>query len=103
MDSNNNVFESIRWENFRDAIDDYEYIWLMNASIQAKGGDTEAQELLDSLVNQVVGDKYDYCASRDVILNARKQIGDWLSQQESAGLINTLLIGEANWNPPSYP
>lgn len=93
------VDDTIRWENWRDAAEDYEYIWLMNATIQAMGGDPDSQNLLNSLVNSIVGDTYTYCNNPNIIRNARSQIGQWLSDVNSEGIYDVMAIGEAEWIP----
>lgn len=94
------VDETIRWENWRDATDDYEYIWLMNATIAATGGNPEEYALHQSYVSTIVGDYYEYCDSYEDVLSVRSKIGDWLSDKNSLPSVNTTSIGETDWNPP---
>ncbi|MFX0103445.1 MAG: glycoside hydrolase domain-containing protein, partial [Candidatus Hodarchaeota archaeon] len=94
------VYDTIRWEAYGDAIDDYEYLWLMNATITAKGGDADATSLLNKLVDSVTTGPTEFCDSGSVIYSARESIGNWISDEISKGLIDLETISESEWLPP---
>jgi len=98
-DENGYVDDTIRWENWRDANEDYEYLWLLNASISAIGGDESLNNFLNSLVESVTQDRYNYCNSWKNVINARNSIGEKISEIASTGLVNITAIGEAEWVP----
>jgi hypothetical protein len=94
------VFDSIRWDNYRMAAQDYEYLWLMNATINALGHDPYAisgAKILNDTLNSVVIDTYNYCNSANVVNSARDTIGSWLNQIVSTGKVNMTALGEAQW------
>jgi Glycoside hydrolase 123, catalytic domain len=100
MDKDNHVYDSIRWENWRDANEDYEYLWLMNATITSLGGDYTTTAKLNNMVQEVSKDHYNICDSGDVVINNRNYIGNWLSTTQTSGVVNTTAIGLLDWNPP---
>ncbi len=99
QDNAGNTFDSIRWQNWRDAAEDYEYLWLMNATITLRGNKAEDKALLQRTLSEITGEKYLYCNSGDVIVKNRQLIGDWLSQIQSSGEIDIVSLGELPWYP----
>ncbi|MHA1822037.1 MAG: glycoside hydrolase domain-containing protein [Promethearchaeota archaeon] len=98
-DSEGNVDDTIRWENYRDANEDYEYIWLMHALINATGNNNTELEYLNNLVKGISKDRYNYCSSYKEVLSARNKIGTWISEKISVTNVNLISIGEAEWTP----
>ncbi|MBD3350367.1 MAG: DUF4091 domain-containing protein [Candidatus Lokiarchaeota archaeon] len=99
-DEYGNVDETIRWDNWRDAAEDYEYIWLMNTTIEALGESEEDKALLQSTISSIVADQYEYCDSGSGLIDARDLIGEWISNKISDGSVELLTLSEAEWNPP---
>jgi len=72
------VDASIRWENYRDAIEDYEYLWVLNNTLELSGADVESFHLLDQIVTGVATDRYNYCDSGLDLWNSRNEVGSWI-------------------------
>ncbi|MEX2758531.1 MAG: glycoside hydrolase domain-containing protein [Candidatus Sigynarchaeota archaeon] len=102
---NGSLYDSMRWENYLDGQEDYEYAWLLNATIarlEADGILTSAQaaarrSTLDSLATAVARDRWHYCDTPDPIYQGRAAIGAML--HELSAYTNITAIGEAYWNP----
>ncbi|MHA1522604.1 MAG: glycoside hydrolase domain-containing protein, partial [Promethearchaeota archaeon] len=92
--------DTIRWENFRDATDDYEYIWLMNKTIDLQGNNEADKNYLTSLIDSVSGDTYNYANSGKEVNLARSKIGNWISHIMSSNKIDLQSISEQEWTPP---
>ncbi len=99
QDNTGRTFDSIRWENWRNAAEDYEYLWLMNATIAAKGNKVEDRAIFQRLVSEIANDRYNYCESGEIITKNRATIGDRLSQTHTSGEIDLVSLGESPWYP----
>ncbi|MHA1293787.1 MAG: glycoside hydrolase domain-containing protein [Promethearchaeota archaeon] len=102
-----NVYDSLRWENFLDGQEDYEYLWLLNASLWDLHDKPELisgkklrslRAEFDEIVNSIVGEKWEYCNHPSTLYNGRESIGTLLNELSS--LINITSIGEAQWYAP---
>jgi hypothetical protein len=88
-DTEGHIYDSIRWENWRDANEDFEYLWLMNRTIAVTGNLAEDQSKLTQLVDMVTGTRYNYCDSGKIVIFARNEIGGWLnSRSNQVDLVN---------------
>ena len=97
MDDEGRVYDSIRWENYRDAIEDYEYLWLLNASLTLLSNSEQNLAALNTKVSAVTQDRFYYCESGDIIIQNRNLIGDQLSTLQNSGDIDLLALGETEW------
>ncbi|NVM27711.1 MAG: DUF4091 domain-containing protein [Candidatus Helarchaeota archaeon] len=104
------LYDSIRWENFLEGQEDYEYLWLLNATLQyltENPGVIPANELssykaeFDTIVNSVVGEKWVYCDHVSTLYSGRDRIGAILNDLGS--VVNLTALGEAQWFPPYKP
>jgi len=102
-----NCYDSLRWENLLDAQEDYEYIWLLDAALEHLNLNPGIipvsqvrlyREELDSIVNSIVGEGWEYAHHPSAIYNGRDRIGTILD--ELGGIVNLTQIGEAQWLPP---
>jgi hypothetical protein len=105
---NATLYDSIRWENFLEGQEDYEYLWLLNATLQYlenhPGIISPAtllgyQNELRNIVASIVGERADYCDHVESLYAGRDRIGSILN--ELGGLVNLIELGEAAWFPPS--
>ncbi len=103
-------YDSIRWENYLEAQEDYEYLWLLDATLSylklhpeliPESKVKNMADDLDELVASVVGEKWEYCDHPSVIYSALSNIGEMLNELNN--IINTTTIGEALWLPPYKP
>ena len=104
------LYDSIRWENYLDAQEDYEYLWLLDATLSylklhpeliPESQVKNMQQKLDEIVHSVVGEKWGYCDHPSTMYSALYNIGEMLHELNS--IINTTTIGEALWLPPYKP
>jgi len=104
------LYDTLRWENYLDGQEDYEYIWLLdeyisylknNPGIIAEAKLNLWRSELDSIVNSVVGEKWQYCDHPSTIYEGRERIGAIL--HEIGNTVNMTAIGEAPWAPPYHP
>jgi hypothetical protein len=102
-----NLYDSIRWEILLEGQQDYEYLWLLNATLtylEGHPGLISAATLisywneLDAIVNSIVGEKWTYCDHPSILYNGRDRIGNIL--HELNAIVNISSIGEALWLPP---
>lgn len=99
------IYDSIRWENFLDGQEDYEYLWLLNASItEAEQNGTitsaKAEEMkgkLQNAIDKVTLDYWDYTDVVDPIYIGRADIAEML--EYLAPRIDLETIGERMWIP----
>nr|MDO8115077.1 DUF4091 domain-containing protein [Candidatus Sigynarchaeota archaeon] len=97
--------DSMRWENYLDGQEDYEYVWLLNATINdletrgiLDGVQAAAKRIeLDSIVNSITLDRWHYCDHPATLYNGREAIGSML--HAFSAFTNITAIGEADWNP----
>jgi hypothetical protein len=94
-DRSGNIYDSIRWENWRDANEDFEYLWLMNRTITELGIPSEDRTLFDHLLTGVTGIKYTYCDSGTTVVAHRNQIGAWLNAKQTAGTLDLIALAES--------
>jgi len=101
-----NLYDSLRWENYLDGQEDYEYLWLLNATLEHltnNPGLIDAIELTNlkaefqCIVNNIVGERYIYCDHPSTLYNGRNRVGVILNDLNS--VVNTTTIGEAQWLP----
>jgi hypothetical protein len=106
----NVYYDSLRWENYLDAQEDYEYLWLLDATLSylklhpeliPESKVKNMKEDLDTIVASVVEEKWVYTDHPGTMYSARYSIGQML--HELNNLINTTVIGEALWLPPFKP
>jgi len=93
-DDNGKIDPSIRWEAYRDGIEDYEYLYIINATLNEISGTPEDFSRLKKLVSTVTTDRYNYCESGYVVKNSRDKIGEWISTLASTNPINITAIAE---------
>jgi hypothetical protein len=101
------VYDSLRWENYLDGQEDYEYIWLLDAvlsylklhpEIIPESTVKNKVEDLQAIINSIVGEKWKYTGHPSTLYAGRDKIGAIL--HELSGLVNITAIGEAPWFPP---
>ncbi|MHA1291840.1 MAG: glycoside hydrolase domain-containing protein, partial [Promethearchaeota archaeon] len=101
------LYDSLRWENYLDAQEDYEYLWLLNATLYylQKNPDIISEKKLKNLksafneiVNSIVGEKWNYCDHPSTLYNGRERIGNILDDLSND--VNLTTIGENLWLPP---
>ncbi|MHA1730471.1 MAG: glycoside hydrolase domain-containing protein [Promethearchaeota archaeon] len=99
-------FDTPRWENYRDAQEDYEYLWLLNATlnylrdhpgVMAPGEVDSHAASLQSIVSSVAGERSEYCDHPETLYGARDQLGSLLSNL--ATKVDLEAIGKAAWFP----
>lgn len=101
------LYDSLRWENYLDGQEDYEYLWLLNATLryltnnpglisEIKLANLKAE--FQGIVNNIVGERYIYCDHPSTLYNGRDRVGVILDDLSS--VVNTTIIGEAQWLPP---
>ncbi len=101
--SNGSYYDSLRWENYLDGQEDYEYVWLANATlheIEKQGllpqGEIDAKRHeLASIVASVVGDGWIYADHPSAVYAGRAALASML--HGFSAFINTTSIGEAPW------
>jgi hypothetical protein len=107
---NATLYDSIRWENFLEGQEDYEYLWLLNATLQYLEGHpgivspaalTGYRNELNAIVASIVGERWVYCDHVGSLDAGRNRIGAILN--ELGGLVNLVDLGEAAWFPPYRP
>ncbi|MEX2729018.1 MAG: glycoside hydrolase domain-containing protein [Candidatus Sigynarchaeum springense] len=100
------VYDSPRWENYLDAQEDYEYLWLANRSIAWLRANSSVysnaqldafQAMLDSAVSSVASDREIHAQHPAAIYQARATIAAMLEQ--FASNVDLLALGEAKWRP----
>ncbi len=102
---NGSLYDGMRWENYLDGQEDYEYVWLLNATIARLEADgtltgaeaTARRSTLDSLTTAVTRDRWHYCDTPDPIYQSRASISAML--HELSAYTNITAIGEAYWEP----
>jgi hypothetical protein len=99
-------YDSPRWENYLDAQEDYEYLWLANRSIawlRANSSVYSASQLdtfqaaINSAVSSVANDRDVHAQHPAAIFQARASIAAMLEQFSSN--VDLLSLGEAQWWP----
>lgn len=104
---NDKLLDSTRWESYLDGLEDYEYIWLLNATfnyLEENSGILSTQKIdsyrfeLTNIVSSITGEKWTYCDHPSVIYNARIRLGNILN--DLGKIVNLETIGEAPWVPP---
>lgn len=102
-----NLYDSLRWENYLDGQEDYEYLWLFNATLSYltnNPGLIDATKLTNlkvefqGIVNNIVGERYIYCDHPSTLYSGRDRVGIILDDLNN--VVNTTIIGEAQWLPP---
>lgn len=100
---NGTYLDSLRWENYLDGQEDYEYLWLANATL----AEVERQGLLSPdaiarrrdelarVILSVTGDKWRYTDDPATVHDARAIVGTII--HELSALVATDPIGEAPW------
>jgi hypothetical protein len=105
---NATLYDSIRWENFLEGQEDYEYLWLLNATLQylenhpgivSPSTLTGYRSELNTIVASIVGERLVYCDHVASLYAGRYRIGSILN--ELGGLVNLIELGEAAWFPPT--
>jgi len=104
------LYDSLRWENYLDGNEDYEYLWLIDAVLDflkehpGRISDSKRKKFRDEykeIVNSIVGEKWEYCDHPSIMYSGRDRIGCML--HELSSYTNITAIGEALWLPPYYP
>ncbi|MHA1679534.1 MAG: glycoside hydrolase domain-containing protein [Promethearchaeota archaeon] len=107
FDDAGNFYEGLRWENYLDAQEDFEYLWLVNRSLaylQANSTNYTSNELDDlqnqytSLLSSVVGEKEVYCQHPAELYAARIELARMLD--EFSKYMDIIAIAEEKWSPP---
>jgi hypothetical protein len=105
-----NYYESIRWENLLEGIEDYEYFWILNATLKF----IEANKILPSnitakyrvqlnaFVLEVAGRGWEFTHNVDELYDTRFFIGNLL--HELSQYVNLTAISEQkiNWQTLSF-
>nr|MDO8085604.1 DUF4091 domain-containing protein [Candidatus Sigynarchaeum springense] len=100
------VYDSPRWENYLDAQEDYEYLWLANRSIAWLRANSSVysptqldafQATLDSAVSSVASDREIHAQHPAAIHQARATVAAMIEQ--FASNVDLLALGEAQWWP----
>ncbi|MHA1715505.1 MAG: DUF4091 domain-containing protein [Promethearchaeota archaeon] len=102
-----NVFDSIRWENYLDGAEDYEYLWLLNATLNKLSENpvptitqqdmSTYRSWLQWISASISGARWDYSDHPFELLEARDQVGKLINDLSS--FLNITAIGEAEWFP----
>jgi hypothetical protein len=104
------LYDSIRWEMFLEGQEDYEYLWLLNATLkylEENPGLIPQNQIdayrteLDTIVTSIVGERWVYCDHPSTLYYGRDRIGAIL--HELSSMIDTTSIGETIWFPPYRP
>ncbi|NVM53441.1 MAG: DUF4091 domain-containing protein [Candidatus Helarchaeota archaeon] len=104
------LYDSLRWEMYLEGQEDYEYLWLLNATLQyleENPGIISAGELnnykaeFDAIVSSIVGERWVYCDHVSTLYSGRDRIGAILNNLGS--VVNITALGEAQWFPPYKP
>jgi hypothetical protein len=104
-EQNNVLFDSPRWENYLEAQEDYEYLWLLNASLNylevhpSSLSESEIDSIrgtLTRIVNSLVGEKTNYTNNPQDVYEARQKIGNELNF--ISNYLNISSIAETQWN-----
>ncbi|MHA1792894.1 MAG: glycoside hydrolase domain-containing protein [Promethearchaeota archaeon] len=98
------VLDSIRWENYLDGQEDYEYAWLLNESLNIlKNSSLLDQETVLSMqqefndtIRRVTGETWRYTDSAKTLIENRNKIGEMLDN--ISYFLNLNQIGEAPWS-----
>lgn len=107
---NGQYFDTPRWENYLEGMEDYEYLWLLNATLnhlEDNPGLVSSAKLrsyraeLDGIVDSIVGEKWVYCDNPSTIYNGRERIGIILD--ELCSIVDMTIVAEAPWYPPYKP
>jgi hypothetical protein len=101
------LYDSLRWENYLDGQEDYEYLWLLNATLEYlthNPGLIDATQLANlkvefqAIVGNIVGERYIYCDHPSTLYSGRNRVAMILDSLNS--VVNTTTIGEAQWMAP---
>ena len=104
------IYDSIRWEQYLEGQEDYEYLWLLNATLkylEENPGLIPVNELnnykaeFNAIISSVVGEKWVYCDHVSTLYSGRDRIG--LILDDLASVVNLTALGEAQWFPPYKP
>ncbi|MHA1277044.1 MAG: glycoside hydrolase domain-containing protein [Candidatus Helarchaeota archaeon] len=104
------LYDSIRWEMFLEGQEDYEYLWLLNATLNYLSEHpgiipvetiSQYRTELNSITNAVVGEKWVYCDHVDTLYNGRDRVGAILN--DLGKIVNQTIFSEAIWLPPYKP
>jgi len=74
---------SIRWEEVREGMEDYEYLWLLRKKIDEKKGSAEAAEaekVMQQVLSELASSLTDYARDPVVLLIAREKIAEQLER-----------------------
>ncbi|MHA1716812.1 MAG: glycoside hydrolase domain-containing protein [Promethearchaeota archaeon] len=105
-DDDLNPYDSIRWENYLDAQEDYEYLWMLNRSInylRENSSVIDSQMLdvlsarLNELLDSVVGERERHCDRASTLIMARLELGTML--EEVARYFDFTTVMEEKWLP----
>ncbi len=101
------LYDTLRWENYLDGNEDYEFIWLLDATLDyleenstalPVGEIEEYRDELDDIVMSIAGERWQYCDHPSYVYDGRERIGSMLSDLNE--YVNTTIIGEQAWFPP---
>lgn len=104
------LYDSLRWEMFLEGQEDYEYLWLLNATLQylenhpgliSQQAIDDYRSELETIVNSIAGERWIYCDHVETIYSGRDRVGVIL--HELGSIVNITAIGEALWLPPYRP
>ena len=103
----NQIYESIRWENLGDGQEDYEMFWLLNATLEeietysllSQSEINGYKNELNTIIDNVADDFLDYTDNPHDIYNGIERIGNILHRLSS--VIDIQSIGETPWFPIS--
>lgn len=100
---NGKLYDSMRWEEYLNAMEDYEYLWLLDAALDELSGNRrkKLKDELKEIVDSIVGEKWRYCDHPSTLYNGRDRIGEIL--HDISDDVNLTAIGEAKWVPPYGP
>ncbi|MFX0098199.1 MAG: glycoside hydrolase domain-containing protein [Candidatus Hodarchaeota archaeon] len=102
-----NFYETLKWENYLDAMEDYEFLWLVNRSIQylrVNSTNFTSSELdqfevqLHDILTSVVGYREEYCQHPSTLYNARLDLAAMLD--EFSAYMDIVSVAEEKWSPP---
>ena len=102
-----NFYETLKWENYLNAMEDYEYLWLVNRSIQYlrvnstnfTSSDLDQFEVqLHDILTSVVGYREEYCQHPSTLYNARLNLAAMLD--DFSAYMDIVSIAEEKWCPP---
>jgi hypothetical protein len=102
---NNQIYESIRWELVLEGIEDYEYFWVFNQTLNVleQTGAFNVAEIaayrneLQQRINTVIGEKWYYTDHVNDIYSGREWVGNQLNSLSNYVNVTEIAEWAINW------